>query len=267
MTSHLSRLFGTLAIMAACGPMAAFADEGSVGLQAGGAASITPKYEGSKDYKIRGFPIVAPASSGSADAGEPGPVQFRGIDDIRFRVLRFGGLEVGPLAGYRFGRQEGDSDTLTGLGDVDGGLVVGGYAAYDLGALKPFVSYHHQVTGDTSGAVLRFGAETRIPLASGLALTAVAGATYADEDYMDAYFSVSNAQSAKSGLAAYDAGAGIKDVYASLGTDLMLTDRLSLKLGAKYSLFQGDAVDSPVVETDHQLSGVVGLTYSFSVDR
>lgn len=254
-------------VFAASVPALAFADSSRLDLQAGGAVAITPKYEGSKDYEARGFPIIAPAEN----AGDPdtGVVQFRGVDDIRFRALNFNGFEAGPLAGYRFGRDQDDAFRLLGLGDVDGGLVVGAYAAYNFGAFKPFVSYHHQVTGDDSGGLVRFGAETRMPVAMGVALTVVAGASYATEDFADTYFSVTNAQAAASvaGLTAYDADAGVKDVYLSVGTDVPLTDLWSLKLGARYSHLLGDVADSPIVETEHQFQGVVGLTYRFSIDR
>lgn len=251
--------FGFLALAVAPAPVMAQA----IDLQVGGAAVVSPKYEGSKDYEVRGFPIVAPAGGGS----EQGRVQFRGLDDVRFRLIDLYGFEVGALGGYRFGRDEDDADRLQGLGDVDGGLVAGGYAAYNFGSVKPFVSYHHQVTGDDAGGVLRAGAEVRLPIARNVTLLAIAGATYADSDYMDAYFTVTPAQAAASGLAAFDADSGIKDVYLSLGTDIPLTDVWSLKAGARYGHLLGDAAASPIVETEHQFSGVLGLTYRFSVER
>ena len=263
MTLTLARVFG-VAFMTAAASAAAHAD-GSINLQAGGAAAIAPKYEGSKEYQVRGFPIIAPA--GTQNAAEAGPVQFRGVDDIRWRALRFGGFELGPLAGYRFGRDEDDAARLSGLGDVDGGVVVGAFAAYDFGGFKPFVSYHHQVTGTDTGGLVRFGAETRMPAAMGIAMTVVAGASYATESYADAYFTVTATQSAASGLAAYDAGAGFKDVYAGLAVDVPLTDRVSLKAGARYAHLLGDAAGSSIVETEHQLSGMLGLTYRFTLPR
>lgn len=240
------------------------ADGQSIDLQVGGAATFSPKYEGSKDYEVRGFPVIAPAGS-----GEDGMVQFRGIDDVRFRLFQFNGFEAGPLAGYRFGRDEDDADLLEGLGDVDGAVVLGAYAAYNFGVLKPFLSYHHGVSGDDTGALLRFGAETKFPVCEGVAVTLIGGATYADSDYNDAYFSITQSQSNNSdaGLERYDANAGIKDVYLGASTDIPLTDVWSLKLAGKYSHLVGDAADSPIVETDSQFTGLVGLTYRFTIER
>lgn len=240
-----------------------FGDLASTDWQVGGFVFVAPKYEGSKDYEVRGAPFIAPAG-----LGDTSRVQFRGPDDLRFRLIEFGGFEAGPLAGWRFDRDDNDAARLRGLGDVDGGFVAGGYAAYNLGPLKPFVSYHHQLSGDDTGALIRFGAETRVPLTSGISVQATAGASYADDDYMDAYFSVTPGQSATSvaGLGVYDASAGIKDVYLGLTSDVPLSDVWTLKLSGRYSRLVGDAADSPIVEDENQFFGGLGFSYRFKVD-
>ncbi len=73
--------------------------------QVGGLVYVSPKFEGAKSYQVTGFPFVAPAG-----VGDNGIVQIKGADDIRFRVLQFSNFEVGPLAGYRFGRDQTDAD-------------------------------------------------------------------------------------------------------------------------------------------------------------
>lgn len=231
-------------------------------LQVGGMVFVAPKYEGSKDYQVMGFPFIAPA-------GGSGFVQFRGPDDLRFRVINTNGFEAGPLIGWRFGRDDTDSFRLRGLGDVDGGLVLGGYAGYRAGPLMPFVSYHHQVTGDDSGGVIRFGAELTSKLPAGISLTTTLGASYASSDYMDAYFSVTPAQSLASvaGLRPFDADAGIKDVYLGFSADVPLAERWTLRLNARYSRLLGDATDSPIVESENQFSGGLGVTYRFGAGR
>ncbi len=232
---------GAMAVVAAAG-VAHAGDGGGLDLQVGGMVVVAPKYDGAKDYRVVGFPFVAPAGS-TAD----GIVQFKGPDDLRFRLLSGGGFEAGPLVGWRFSREEDDASRLRGLGDVDGSVVVGGYAAYSMGALRPFISYHYGVSGDDdTGALLRFGSEALTTI-GGVPVRATFGASWADDNYMDAYFSVSPAQSAASaaGLRRYDAGAGIKDVYLGLSTDVPLSERWTLKLMGQYSQLVGDAADSP----------------------
>lgn len=235
-------------------------------VQVGGFVFVAPKYEGAKKYEVRGFPIVAPSGYGITSEGR---VQFRGPDDLRFRLLEFYGFEVGPVTGWRFGRDQDDARRLRGLGDVDGGIIVGGYAAYKTHLLMPFVSYHHQVSGDDTGGIVRFGAETTVALAPGLSVSATLGAVYADRHFMDAYFSVTQAQSAASvaGLNPYGASAGIKNVFLGLTSDVPISEDWGLKLSGRYSRLVGDAADSPIVESENQFFAGVGITYRFGFQR
>jgi outer membrane scaffolding protein for murein synthesis (MipA/OmpV family) len=220
-----------------------------------------PSYEGGKGHSVIGFPFVAPA--GLDDAGF---VQIRGIDDIRFRLFQNSGFEFGPLVGYRFSRDEDDAARLDGLGDVDGGLVAGAFAAYRAGPFAASVSYHHQATGDETGGLIRFGLEHVNRVSPRVKVTTSLGTNYATEDYMAAFFGVTGAQSVSTGgaLVPYDASAGFKDVYAGITASIDLTDRWSLMLMGRYARLIGDAADSPVIETENQLYGGVGLSYKFS---
>jgi outer membrane protein len=235
-------------------------------IEAGGMVFVRPKYEGAKDYEVFAVPSIAP--SGNSESRR---VRFRGIDDLRFNLLdHYGsGFEAGPLIGYRFGRDEDDADRLEGLGDVDGGLIVGGYAGYRFGVVMPYVSYHHQVTGDDTGGIARLGIETRLPVGDRFDVVAVAGTTWADGDYMQSYFGVTQTQNANSAanLSVYDIDSGFKDVFLGVAASVPLGDRWSLKLAGRYAHLLGDAADSPIVEAESQWSGGVGLTYRFSTGR
>jgi outer membrane protein len=240
--------------------------DGSVGV--GGSVGIKPRYEGSKEYRAFGFPLVMP-KLGNANSAFAGRVKFRGLDDVRFRAFEMGGFEFGPLAGYKFGRQEDDGDLLRGLGDVDNGLVLGAYAGYRFGTVLFDVSYNQIVTGDHNGYQIRFGAEVERKFTSRLSVIARVGSTFADDNYMSSNFGVSALQAYGSfaGLPAFDAEAGIKDVHFELGTATDLTDRWKLRVGGRYSRLLGDAADSPVIETKDQFSAIVGLSYRFDIRR
>jgi outer membrane scaffolding protein for murein synthesis (MipA/OmpV family) len=273
MASEFVRLIGApLLSLALVSSPAAAVDTSSgpgtsdVNLKVGGFVYVAPKYEGGKEYEVRGFPLVAPSGYGISSDGR---VQFRGPDDLRFRLIEFYGFEVGPVVGWRFGRDQDDASRLLGLGDVDGGGVVGGYAAYKAGWFKPYIAYNHQVWGDNTGGIFRFGAETTTDLAPGLSVSSTLGAVYADNDFMDSYFSVTPAQSAASvaGLNAYDAEAGIKSVFLGLTSDVPLSEVWMLKLSGRYSRLVGDAADSPIVESENQFYAGFGITYRFSFQR
>lgn len=236
---------------------------GSIPLQVGGIVVVAPVYEGSKRYQVMGAPYVLPAG---LDNGANGMVQVKGIDDVRLRLLNWQGLEAGPLAGFRRGRED-DQRHLHGLGDVDGGLVAGGYVGYRLGSMMPFVSYQHQVTGDDTGGLLRFGLEASTKPAPWLSLTGLVGANWMSRDYAQAYFTVTPIQSRRSGLAAYDSDAGIKDVFVGVTGDVALDSNWILKLIGRYSRLTDEAAGSPIVETENQFFGGIGLSYKFTLGR
>jgi outer membrane scaffolding protein for murein synthesis (MipA/OmpV family) len=164
-----------------------------------------------------------------AGFGDNGIVQIKGADDVRFRVLQFNGLEFGPLAFS--------------------------------------VSYHHQVTGDETGGLIRFGAEAVTRLAPSVKLTTGIGTNYATDDYMTAFFGVNAAQSVASGLPVYNPSAGFKDVYIGATAAIDLNDRWTLLLIGRYAHLIGDAADSPIVETESQFYGGAALSYKFSLGR
>ena len=239
------------------------------GWSVGGFAVIAPKYEGSKEYRAFGFPLVIPSFGKGPSAGETSEfssrVKFKGLDDVRFTLLRHGPFEIGPVAGYRTGRKENAGVLLDGLGDVNGGLVLGGYVGMSAGPAFFDLSYSDQLTGGIRGGQVKLGASTSMELNETLSLNAGIGATYATETYMDSYFGVTTAQAGTStaSLSAFDPKAGFKDVNFSLGTDVKLSSNWTAKLGGKYSRLLNDAALSPVIETKDQFSGSFGLIYKF----
>ncbi|MGE3917498.1 MAG: MipA/OmpV family protein, partial [Hyphomicrobiaceae bacterium] len=198
------------------------ADDG-FGIKLGGIVAVAPVYEGSTRYRLLGAPFLAPSFGASGRSF----VDVRGPDDVRFRLFEHAGFEAGPLAGWRFGRDQTDDPLLRGLGDVEGGVVAGAFAAYRIGVLKPFVSYHHQLSGSETGGALRFGSEAIWQIGSTAEIVGLAGTTWADDDYMSSYFSITPLQAAASatGLPRYTAGAGIKDVYLGVSANVPLTDK------------------------------------------
>jgi outer membrane protein len=230
--------------------------------QVGGLVFVSPKFEGASSYEVTGFPLVAPSG-----LGDGGIVLIKGADDVRLRLLQLDGLEFGPLAGYRFGRDADDASHLRGLEDIDGGLVVGGFAAYRTGPFALSASYHLQATGDDTGGLVRIGAEYVSRPAAGLKLTTDLGTNYASEEYMTSFFGVSTTQSDASGLPVFRPSAGFKDVYAGLTAAIDLDESWSLLLTGRYAHLIGDAADSPIVETESQFFGGLGVSYKFNVGQ
>lgn len=230
----------------------------------GGIAVIAPKYEGSKEHKVIGFPLVIPYSASSAETSSFGSrISFKGLDDVRLNLLSNETIELGPVAGYRGGRKQSDGNLLGGLGDIDGGVVLGAFGAVNLRGFTFDASYADQLSGTKTGGQIKLGASTKIELSPTLKFTAGVGTTYSSDDYMDNFFGVSSAQTASSsaGLATYNPSAGFKDVNFSVGSDIAIGSNWTMKLGGRYSRLIGDAGNSPVVESKDQFTGTVGLIF------
>jgi MipA family protein len=243
---------GALLIALAAAPAAAQTSSDPLGdrWQVGGFVYVSPSFEGSKSYEAIAFPFVAPAG-----IGNEGFIQLRGADDLRVRLHQYGGFEFGALTGYRFGRDADDVTNVANLDDVDGGLVLGGFATYRAGSLAFTTSYHHQVTGDDTGGLVRFEVEHTRRLTPTIKLTTGIGTNYASQDYMTAFFAVPGV---------FDPDAGFKDVFVGATATLDLSDSWSLHLIGRYAHLIGDAADSPIVETESQFYGGLALSYKFN---
>ena len=231
-------------------------------VKVGGIVGVMPTYEGSDEYEVFGFPYIFPIFSGGS--GFFGKIDARGLDDVRFRLIDSDGFIAGPLAGYDLGRDESDGVLLAGLGDLDGGFVGGGFVGYGYGPLLFDVSYHHYFS-DADGFQIRFGAELERNVSEYTKVTTRVGATYADESYMQNSFGVTAAQAANPSavVSAFDADAGFKDVHAQIGVETALDERWTLSGSVRYSRLIGDAADSPIVESEDQFFGLLGISYKF----
>lgn len=241
----------------------------------GGSVIVKPKYEGSDEYEYIPIPIIVPRFS-DTPGEDPSTfkkfrqrVNFRGLDDIRIRALGGERLQLGAVTGYITDRDQNDGDKLRGWGNVEGGLVLGAYSAFSVGEIQFDAAILEKVTGDDSGFEMRFGVETTQKITERTTIVARVGTTFGSEDYMQTYFGVTPTQAARSKAAVpvYSANSGIKDVFLQLGATVALSDRWLLKAGGRYGRLLGEAADSPVVETENQLSAVLGLGYRFNLPR
>jgi len=88
----------------------------------------------------------------------------------------------------------------------------------------------------------------------------------ADEEYMESYFGVTPAESARTGIAAYQPEGGVRAVGAMFGIIHQLSRSFGVYAYAGYDRLVGDAADSPIVRlfgSENQFSGGVTLYYSF----
>ena len=219
----------------------------------GAGAAFKPKYEGSDEFEVSPFPFIS-AEFFDRITIDPSGIEIKAFEKDAFR------FDVN--VGYDSGRDEDDADTLRGMGDIDFGATVGGKATYTFGPANVFVSVDKTI-GGSEGLLATAGAAISQPLSEHLILGAEASATFADDNYMEAYFGVDTAQSARSGHAQYKAGAGIKSVDLSASATYLINENWMVRGEQGVSFLVGDAADSPIVKEKVQSKTMLMLGYRF----
>ncbi|MEM1046326.1 MAG: MipA/OmpV family protein [Pseudomonadota bacterium] len=239
---------GLVAALAAAVP--AFADDDPThNLTVGLGIGFTADYEGSDDLQV--IPI-APITY------ENRFVTIRSIGlGLEADLVPSKAIDIGPMFRYRFSRDDVDDVRIDALPDVDASLELGGFVRTGvplelLGIDDPTIifaqlSAMHDVIDGHGGALVEGRTGVIRPLTESLTGIVSVSTTYASEDFMNSFFDVTAAGSAASGLRAFDADAGLKDVGVAAILNYKINDKWSTTLLGGYSRLIGDAADSPVV--------------------
>ncbi|WP_224407998.1 MipA/OmpV family protein [Afifella sp. IM 167] len=223
-------------------------------IELGGGASVTPAYEGADDYTVQPKPFIALHYLSLPVLGS-----FGGGSDQ--------GLSVGPSFRVVPERDDNDHKALTGLGDVDTAIELGGKVGYRRGSLEAFLAVRRGVTGH-DGFVGEGGANVIANPLERLEVKAGPRFSFADSEYMQTYLGVTPAQSAASGLPAFNPDGGIKGLGLGAESRYQLSGNWTLVGEASYERLVGDAANSPIAQvgSKNQFSAALGLTYKFGLD-
>ena len=94
--------------------------------------------------------------------------------------------------------------------------------------------------------------------------------SWADKDYQRAYFGVTPAMSAASGLAAFDPDSGVRGVGAATSLIYQFTPRWGIQAYGRWERLTGDAGRSPLIRTygsRNQMSAGLALSYTFRLSK
>lgn len=239
-------------------------------------AAYGPSYEGSDNYTI--FPAgILRADLGSVTLTTRGTYLY--ADLLDGDAIEGGlDLEAGPIAGVRLNRTSDIKDRrVRRLGEIDAGIELGGFVGVGYkGLTNPYdrlgvrVELVHDVADAHGGFVVSPSIEFQTPLSTSIFVGASLSAEFASEDYADAYFSITPAGAARSGLSAFDADGGYKNWGASLIAAHSLSGDLRRGLAvfglANYKSLQNDFERSPIVSQagdSSQWFGALGISYTF----
>ncbi|MFC2953600.1 MipA/OmpV family protein [Marinicaulis aureus] len=200
-----------------------------------------PDYFGSDDYEFNADPQVY--------------VKFRNFvflddDGADFGIIGFSRFRAGPSIKIRGRRDQDDNPALAGLGDVGTTFEMGGFVAtkfLDRFAFK--AKARHAIKTGHHGTVVDGYLTALLFRAGPVSLAAGGQATWVDDNFADAYFSITPEQSANTGgrLGVYDVDSGFRDVGGSVNAYINIGDRWSLNPYATYQYVFRDYARSPII--------------------
>ncbi len=226
---------------------------------AGLGVGAAPDYEGSEDYEAVPIPYLSVGWSNHMSINWLG-------NKVKANLIPSPFWRGGVIGEYIDKRGDVENDRVDNLQNVDASLMLGGFFGFQYDHWSASIEAMQDVADGNDGAIIRLNGGYTIPLDQIWTLSLGAFTTWADDDYMEAYFEIDAADSARSGLDIYDADAGFKDV----GLDVMATFKPWEHWGfmglLRYRRLLNDAEDSPVVDDEgdaNQLTGGIILFYRF----
>ena len=232
----------------------------------GVAVGVVPDYEGSDDDTFGALPAVNLQF-------ENRYIRLLG-SGLTLNILNHEHFRFGPLAYYRFGRDDDiDDEVVKRVHEVDDSVELGAFVGFHyFDQANPRIRYgatlefQQDVSDGHEGYIVQLSARGWYPITRTIDIGLVGGTTYASDDYMSAFFGVTPTDSASSGLNTFKAESGIKDVYIQPMLTMHLGESWHTGAGVRFKSLLSDASDSPVVKdrgSDTQIIAAVSVVYSW----
>ena len=220
---------------------------------------VAPDYEGSEDYQAVPLPYVHVRWSNHMSLNWLG-------NKVKANLIPSPIWRGGVVGEYIAKRDDVDNDRVDDLEDVDSSIMLGGFFGFQYQNWSADIEAMADVADGNDGALIRLNAGYRIPIVVKQEDCLECGTTWADDDYMEAYFEIDNRDSDRSGLDKFGADSGFKDVGLNLAASFKPWQHWGLMGLIRYKRLLDDAEDSPVVDDEgdeNQLVGGILVTYSF----
>ena len=226
-------------------------------IRIGPSASFQPRYDGSDRYHMLAGPSI--------------DIRYRDRfflstgEGLGMNVLTGPNWRVGFAAAYDLGRRSADDlDHLHGMDNINPApslRLLGEYAISKSFPLVLRADLRRNFGGD-NGWIGDLGAYMPMPGSSEtFAWFAGPTMTIADSRYMNSWFGVNAAQSARSGYRQYDASAGIRSVGFGISASWTIKKHWIVSADGAFQQLVGSAAHSPLTQT--RASGVFDLAVNY----
>jgi outer membrane scaffolding protein for murein synthesis (MipA/OmpV family) len=226
----------------------------------GAAADLAPIYDGARDYRVKGGPVINIHYKDAAflSTGE----------GLGYNFLRGDHYQFGVAMAYDLGRKERyDLTNLHGMGDIGAAPVAKIFGSYVLSKKFPLILRvdGRQFIGGAQGAVGDAGVYMPLPGSSkSFVMFAGPSITLATHHYLQTMYGVSPEQSLASGHPAYEIPhAGTSAVGVGFSATKFVTAHWLLNVDAAVSQIRGTPAQSPIIESRTQKTLAVSVDYQW----
>lgn len=223
---------------------------------------FSPAWPGADEMSIRPFIDVSRSPVGT-------PFEYEAPDEsFGFSLFDAGKVEFGPALGI-VGKRSA-KDVGADVPSVGFSIEVGAFAqAYVTPNLRLRIDGRKGLSGH-DGWIGEVSADYVARRGDDWLFSIGPRVTLSDSRHHRAYFGVTPAAAATSGLPAFDPGGGVQAVGVTAGYQRQLGDRWGVAAYARYDRLVGDAADSPIVRnfgSRDQPSVGIALSYTFGGTR
>jgi MipA family protein len=223
-------------------------------IRVGGVVLSGQRYQGASEQKISAVPgIFLHASNGLF--ADP-------LNGIGYSFEPQGNVQYGLRVNLETGRSV--ETTLPGFEKIKARANPGAFANYIVNDKLTLRSALRLGMGEgADGSLLHLGGSYKVFQAGFFGVSLNASLKYADGNYMQSYFGVTPAQSAASGLKAYQPSAGFSAAKVGMTAGTPLSREVFVFANFSLQRLLGDAANSPIVSKKTQPSAFIGGVYTF----
>lgn len=226
----------------------------------GAAADLAPIYDGARDYRVKGGPVIN--------------IHYKDVaflstgEGLGYNFLRGDHYQFGVAMAYDLGRKERDDLTnLHGMGDIGAAPVAKVFGSVVLSKKFPLILRvdARQFIGGAEGAVGDAGVYMPLPGSSKtFVMFAGPSITLATHHYLQTMYGVSPEQSLASGHPAYEIPhAGTSAVGVGFSATKFVTSHWLLNIDAAVSQIRGTPAQSPLIESRTQKTLALSVDYQW----
>lgn len=193
--------------------------------------------------------------------------EFEAPDEsFGFGLIDVGAFEFGPALNLESKRKP--SRFPVPIDEVDTTFEAGAFAQVNLGKSFRVRGELRKGLGGHDGFISNLSADFIARRGDDYVFSIGPRVSWADDDYQQAYFGVTPAQAAASGLPAFDADSGLRGVGGTTSISYQFSSDWGIQAYGRYERLVSDAGRSPLIRTygsRDQFSVGLGLSYTFGL--